>query len=174
MSSVSPIVVGGNRKHAIETTEMLDFLKEIVEGVADPSAGGTIDLDGENGEGGKKKRGKGRKPAPSDGAGTSSAPPAPTMGDQPPKKKRRKKGEAQAGSKATGPSKPSRSFKTEAITEGDREQETEERSDVDQKMEDADEYEDDGHSGRGRSSRRSEAESEWRDEEEDAPYMPRS
>ncbi|KZT00005.1 histone-fold-containing protein, partial [Laetiporus sulphureus 93-53] len=32
-------------KHAVETVEMLDFLKEIVEGVPDPSAGGTIDLD---------------------------------------------------------------------------------------------------------------------------------
>ena len=46
------------RKHAVETTEMLDFLKEIVEGVPDPSAGGTIDVgDAE----GKKKRGKARK-----------------------------------------------------------------------------------------------------------------
>jgi len=32
-------------KHAIETTEMLDFLKELVEGVPDPSAGGTVQLD---------------------------------------------------------------------------------------------------------------------------------
>ncbi|KAI6008768.1 histone-fold-containing protein [Pisolithus orientalis] len=32
-------------KHAVETTEMFDFLKEIVESVPDPSAGGTIDLD---------------------------------------------------------------------------------------------------------------------------------
>jgi Dr1-associated corepressor len=34
-----------SRKHAIETTEMLDFLKELVEGVPDPSAGGTVSLD---------------------------------------------------------------------------------------------------------------------------------
>lgn len=34
-----------SRKHAIETTEMLDFLKEIVQAVPDPSAGGTVDLD---------------------------------------------------------------------------------------------------------------------------------
>ncbi|KAH9965588.1 histone-fold-containing protein, partial [Russula compacta] len=32
-------------KHAIEKTEMLDFLKELVEGVPDPSAGGTVPLD---------------------------------------------------------------------------------------------------------------------------------
>jgi len=162
-------------KHAIETTEMLDFLKEIVEGVPDPSAGGTIDLDGENGEGGKKKRGKGKKSGPSDGPSPSHAPPVITMGDQPPKKKRKKKGETHAGSKATASGKPSRSIKTEAVTtEGDREHEMEERSDADQKMEDADEYEDDGYSGYGRSSRRSEPESERKEEEEDAPYMPRS
>jgi len=47
-------------KHAIETTEMLDFLKEIVEAVPDPSAGGTVDLDGEGTEG-RRKRGKGKK-----------------------------------------------------------------------------------------------------------------
>ncbi|EPQ53235.1 histone-fold-containing protein [Gloeophyllum trabeum ATCC 11539] len=47
-------------KHAVERTDMLDFLKEIVESVPDPSAGGTVDVDAENGrgEGGKKKRGK--------------------------------------------------------------------------------------------------------------------
>ena len=62
------------RKHAVETTEMLDFLKEIVEAVPDPSAGGTIDLESENAEA-KKKRGKGKKAA----------------GDAPPKRRRRKK-----------------------------------------------------------------------------------
>jgi len=35
------------RKHAVETIETLDFLKEIVEAVPDPSAGGTIDLEAE-------------------------------------------------------------------------------------------------------------------------------
>ncbi|KIY44680.1 histone-fold-containing protein [Fistulina hepatica ATCC 64428] len=64
-------------KHAVETTEMLDFLREIVETVPDPSAGGTIDLDGENGEGQKKRRGKGKRTA-SNGEGV-------------PKKRRRKK-----------------------------------------------------------------------------------
>ena len=34
---------------------MLDFLKEIVESVPDPSAGGTIDLDIENAEVTKRK-----------------------------------------------------------------------------------------------------------------------
>jgi len=49
-------------KHAINTVEMLDFLKEIVENVPDPTNGGTIPEGGANGE--KKKRrnrsGKGR------------------------------------------------------------------------------------------------------------------
>ncbi|KAH9961782.1 histone-fold-containing protein [Russula dissimulans] len=49
-------------KHAIEKTEMLDFLKELVEGVSDPSAGGTIPLDtpGE-GEPTTSSRRKGKK-----------------------------------------------------------------------------------------------------------------
>ena len=34
-----------SRKHAIETAEMLDFLKELVKGVHGPFAGGTIPLD---------------------------------------------------------------------------------------------------------------------------------
>ncbi|KAI0764157.1 histone-fold-containing protein [Trametes elegans] len=47
-------------KHAVETVEMLDFLKEIVETVPDPSAGGTIDIEAENAEARSKKRGKGK------------------------------------------------------------------------------------------------------------------
>ena len=39
---------------------MLDFLKEIVEAVPDPSAGGTIDVEAENAEARAKKRGKGK------------------------------------------------------------------------------------------------------------------
>jgi hypothetical protein len=39
---------------------MLDFLKEIVESVPDPSAGGTVGLETEGAEA-KKKRGKGKK-----------------------------------------------------------------------------------------------------------------
>lgn len=46
------------RKYAVENTETLDFLKEIVEGVADPSAGGTIDLAAQSAA---AKRGKARK-----------------------------------------------------------------------------------------------------------------
>jgi histone H3/H4 len=47
-------------KHAIETTEMLDFLKELVEGVPDPSAGGKISLDqpGENEHTSSRRKGK--------------------------------------------------------------------------------------------------------------------
>jgi len=67
-------------KHAVETTEMLDFLKEIVQGTPDPSAGGTIDLDTENGEV-KKRRGKGKRAAAGEG--------------KPPKRRRKKKGETE-------------------------------------------------------------------------------
>lgn len=57
-------------KHAIETTEMLDFLKEIVESVPDPSAGGTIDLQAEAAENAKRKRSKAKK----NGAATGEGP----------------------------------------------------------------------------------------------------
>ncbi|PCH34767.1 histone-fold-containing protein [Wolfiporia cocos MD-104 SS10] len=75
-------------KHAVETVDMLDFLKELVEGVPDPSAGGTIDLEAEAAESGRKRRsGKGKKPA--EGAdGDASATPA---------RKRRRKSEAKEG-----------------------------------------------------------------------------
>ncbi|KAG6812081.1 hypothetical protein H0H92_004445 [Tricholoma furcatifolium] len=78
-------------KHAVETTEMLDFLKEIVEAVPDPSAGGTIDLEAESAEAAaKKKRGKGKK--------------VNTSGEgEPPKKRRRKKG---AEEEAAGDAEP--------------------------------------------------------------------
>ncbi|KAK1222263.1 hypothetical protein PQX77_014896 [Marasmius sp. AFHP31] len=68
-------------KHAVETTEMFDFLKEIVEGVPDPSAGGTIDLEAEAAEKEKKKRSKGKKAA----TGADGAPA--------PKRRRKKKDE---------------------------------------------------------------------------------
>ncbi|KAJ7119514.1 histone-fold-containing protein [Mycena epipterygia] len=71
-------------KHAVDTTEMLDFLKEIVEAVPDPSNGGTIDLEGENGE--KKKRGKGKRTA-GNGNGTGN-------GEPTTRKRKKKKGEA--------------------------------------------------------------------------------
>jgi hypothetical protein len=70
---------------------MLDFLKELVEGVPDPSAGGTIPLDvpGEGDQSASSRR-KGKKAAANaaDGAGDedgSRAPPA--------KRRRRKKKE---------------------------------------------------------------------------------
>jgi hypothetical protein len=57
-----------SRKHAIETTDMLDFLKELVEGVPDPSAGGTISLDEPgDGEPATSSRRKGKKAATSAG-----------------------------------------------------------------------------------------------------------
>ncbi|KAF7313323.1 CBFD-NFYB-HMF domain-containing protein [Mycena chlorophos] len=64
-------------KHAVVTTEMLDFLKELVEAVPDPSNGGTIDLEEVAAE--KKRRGKGKKPAP-----------ASNGNEEPPARKRRK------------------------------------------------------------------------------------
>ena len=62
------------RKHAVETVDMLDFLKEIVEGVPDPSAGGTIDLEAEQAEKDKKKRGKGKKSEATLNLGGTSGP----------------------------------------------------------------------------------------------------
>ncbi|KAH9840805.1 histone-fold-containing protein [Rhodofomes roseus] len=70
-------------KHAVETVDVLDFLKEIVEAVPDPSAGGTIDLDADTNESGRKRRGgKGKRAAVAEG----EEPAAP--------RRRRKKGEA--------------------------------------------------------------------------------
>ncbi|KAJ8592944.1 histone-fold-containing protein [Rhizopogon salebrosus TDB-379] len=66
-------------KHAIETTEMLDFLKEIVESVPDPSAGGTIDLQAEAAENAKRKRSKAKKNG------------APAASGDGPKRRRKKK-----------------------------------------------------------------------------------
>lgn len=77
-----------NRKHAVENTEMLDFLKELVQDIPDPSAGGTIDLDGEGAEN-KKKRGKGKRPANVVAGPTTN--PADPDAPAPPKRKRRKK-----------------------------------------------------------------------------------
>ncbi|KAF7760815.1 transcriptional regulator family: Histone-like TF [Agaricus bisporus var. burnettii] len=74
-------------KHAVDTTETLDFLKEIVEAVPDPSAGGTIDLEAENAEG-KKKR-KSKKPTAAAAAVESGE--GGTTTTAAPKRRRRKK-----------------------------------------------------------------------------------
>lgn len=78
------------RKHAIETTEMLDFLKELVEGVPDPSAGGKIPLDqpGENEQTSSRRKGKKAAAANAvdDGDEDGNRPP-------PTKRRRRKKKE---------------------------------------------------------------------------------
>ncbi|KZS95282.1 histone-fold-containing protein [Sistotremastrum niveocremeum HHB9708] len=50
-------------KHAIHTTEMLDFLKEIVENVPDPTNGGAIPEKGADGDGKKRKRTRGKAKA---------------------------------------------------------------------------------------------------------------
>jgi Dr1-associated corepressor len=77
-----------SRKHAIETTEMLDFLKELVEGVPDPSAGGKISLDqGENEQTSSRRKGKkAAANAVDDGDEDGNRPP-------PAKRRRRKKKE---------------------------------------------------------------------------------
>lgn len=98
------------RKYAVETTEMLDFLKEIVESVPDPSAGGTIDLEAEAAEGSKRKRGKGKK----NGASAPS-------GEQ--KKRRKKKGDIDAdggGEEAGGGTKSEPEGDTAMDEEDDR------------------------------------------------------
>ncbi|KAI0727656.1 histone-fold-containing protein [Fomitopsis betulina] len=80
-------------KHAVETVDMLDFLKEIVEAVPDPSAGGTIDLDPDTTESGRKRRGgKGKRASAADGE--EGAAPAP--------RRRRKKGEAKEEGEGEG------------------------------------------------------------------------
>ncbi|KAH0835622.1 histone-fold-containing protein [Lanmaoa asiatica] len=78
-------------KHAVDTTEMLDFLKEIVESVPDPSAGGTIDLEAEAAEGSKRKRGKAKK----NGAPTTS-------GEQKKRRKRKVDADANGGGEEGG------------------------------------------------------------------------
>ncbi|THV03907.1 histone-fold-containing protein [Dendrothele bispora CBS 962.96] len=75
-------------KYAVETTEMFDFLKEIVESVPDPSAGGTIQLASANAE--KKKKPKGKKAA-NDGDGAA------------PKRRRKKKTEENGNGAAEEP-----------------------------------------------------------------------
>lgn len=78
-------------KHAVETIETFDFLREIVEAVPDPSAGGTIDLEAEARAEGKKKR-RSKKAADAvvvvvaEGEGEAAAP-----------KRRRKKKKADTG-----------------------------------------------------------------------------
>ena len=75
------------RKHAVETTETLDFLKELVQNIPDPSAGGTIDLEAEAAEQ-RKKRGKGKRNA------------APGDPDAAPKRRRKKKADPAAAENA--------------------------------------------------------------------------
>ncbi|ESK84066.1 histone-like transcription factor (cbf nf-y) [Moniliophthora roreri MCA 2997] len=87
-------------KHAVETTEMFDFLKEIVEGVPDPSAGGTIDLEAEAAEKEKKKKSKGKR-----AAAAAAAAAAAVNADRTPAapKRRKKKKDEEPASKAKQP-----------------------------------------------------------------------
>ncbi|KAJ3997644.1 histone-fold-containing protein [Lentinula boryana] len=75
-------------KHAVETIDTFDFLREIVESVPDPSAGGTIDLDALSADNtSKKKRSKGKKAAAAANGNGENGAPAP--------KKRKKKVKSQ-------------------------------------------------------------------------------
>lgn len=59
------------RKQAIENTEMFDFLKDLVQGVADPTNGGTIsemELAAAKAEGAKKPRKRKPKAEPEEEA----------------------------------------------------------------------------------------------------------
>lgn len=128
---------------------MLDFLKEIVEAVPDPSAGGTIDLDSESAEGAKKKRGKGKR----NGG-------APAGGETVARKRRKKKGEADGDTAADVEDAPEGEGRSEP--EGDAMDDEEERP---------------GYGSYGGTSygarREDPEESEWREGEEDEPYLPR-
>ena len=110
------------RKHAIETVDMLDFLKEIVEAVPDPSAGGTIDVEAENAEARARKRGKGKDK------------------DKPEKEKKEK---AAAGENGEG--KPKRRSRKKKVA-----QEEEEEEETRDEMEVEEDEEESGGRGRGR------------------------
>ncbi|KAA1470793.1 hypothetical protein DENSPDRAFT_775530 [Dentipellis sp. KUC8613] len=102
-------------KHAVETTEMLDFLKEIVQNVPDPSAGGTINVEQPAPEAGAststaKRTRKGKKAAGAEENGED--------GPAPPKRRRRKKAE---------PEPAPAQAKAKAEEAGDEEDEEEER-----------------------------------------------
>ncbi|KAI0312364.1 histone-fold-containing protein [Amylostereum chailletii] len=73
-------------KNAIENTEMLDFLKEIVSNVPDPSAGGSLSLDAPDDAPPPPKQ---KKPRKSKAAASASA--AAEGSEAPKKRKRRKK-----------------------------------------------------------------------------------
>ncbi|CCL98491.1 uncharacterized protein FIBRA_00489 [Fibroporia radiculosa] len=112
-------------KHAVETVDMLDFLKEIVEAVPDPSAGGTIDLEVDATEGGRKRRGtKGKK------AAEGEATPAPT-------RRRRRKGEVKEED-GEAPAQPRRRGKKKE-REQEKEQEQEQEAGDDVEMEEEEE-----------------------------------
>jgi hypothetical protein len=139
---------------------MLDFLKEIVEGVPDPSAGGTIDLDRENGEGGRKKRGKGKRAAAASGApGEPGAP-----------RKRTRKKRVDSGP-AVGPS-ASASVGDDHDPEDEMDGKSEPEGDA--TMGEGDEYEDEKEVRYGRYG---EGSGEYRRQpelvDEDLPYIPK-
>lgn len=111
------------RKHAVDTTEMLDFLKEIVQTVADPSAGGTIDLSAEGGKGRRRGRGKKAGAGGKDGEDGEGGEEGGEEGEGETKKKKRKSGKKKEKEK-------------EAEVEKDREEHDEERDDQDDEDED--------------------------------------
>ncbi|KAJ3919545.1 histone-fold-containing protein [Lentinula edodes] len=117
-------------KHAVETIDTFDFLREIVEGVPDPSAGGTIDLDALNAENAsKKKRSKGKKATSANGEDGAPAP-----------KKRKKKVKSEEDTEKKANGRGEDAVMAEAgEAEPNEEEENEERA----QMTDEDEDEDD-------------------------------
>jgi Dr1-associated corepressor len=136
---------------------MLDFLKEIVGGVADPSAGGTIDVDGGNAEGVKRKRGKGKKGAIAGSKGTDPSAP---------KRRRKKAGDGLAQEDVPHP-------EAEAEAEGGEPEGKSEQEDI--AIDDADDYDENQPVvgfGEFKPAPDEAVAVDWRDAEEDTPYMP--
>ncbi|KAI1788603.1 histone-fold-containing protein [Ganoderma leucocontextum] len=98
-------------KHAIETVDMLDFLKEIVEAVPDPSAGGTIDVEAENAEARARKRGKGK--------------------DKSEKEKEKKEKADKAAENGDGPVKPKRRSRKKKVVQEEEDEDEEARDEMD-------------------------------------------
>ncbi|TFK21702.1 histone-fold-containing protein [Coprinopsis marcescibilis] len=138
-------------KHAVDTVETLDFLKEIVAAVPDPSAGGTIDLEA---EGAAKRRGKGRKVAAASSSGATGA--------EPTKRRRKKKAVPDQGQPEQ--EEPSADPGTEPEQGDDHDQEE------DAEMNEYDEDDDDApHNGSKRARRSSSDDDGW---DGGKPYVP--
>jgi hypothetical protein len=145
----------------VETTETLDFLKELVQDVPDPSAGGTIDLEAEMAEG-KKKRGKGKR--------------APADPNAPPKKRRKKKGDADPNLMVFDGAPPTTGSSSSGRMGGVNLTPPEEQDEDTEMQDDADEYDEEEEPqpalGGSSSSYRPRSPSDEDGWEDDKPFMP--